>query len=79
LSRKKSSTKSKHSKADLQAAVQNLIARGLVVAREVNGKRTYFATEHAPPPDPLELDADRNKPGKNSYLGHPSIIRRVPS
>ncbi|MGY3618429.1 hypothetical protein ACVJGD_004625 [Bradyrhizobium sp. USDA 10063] len=74
MSRKK--TSAEYSKADMQVAVQNLIAKGLVVAREVNGKVRYFAAEYAPPPGLPELDSSQSRPGKDSYLGSSSIIRR---
>ena len=74
MSRKKSSAYPKH-RADVLAPLQNLIARGEVVAREVDGQIRYFATEYAPPPAPLELESSRR--GKDSYLCGVSFIRRV--
>jgi hypothetical protein len=49
MSHKKLSAQPKHSGADVEAALQNLIRKGLVVARrDVNGKVTYFTTDSAP-------------------------------
>lgn len=53
MSRSKSSAKPRYSRADVEAALRNLIRKGLVVAREdINGKVTYFTTECAPPLEP---------------------------
>jgi hypothetical protein len=54
MSRKKSSAQPNYTRADVEAAVRNLVAKGLVVAREdANGKVTYFPADSAPPPGPL--------------------------
>jgi hypothetical protein len=56
MSGKKSSARSK----DAQAAVGNLLAKGLVVARQdVNGKVVYFPADCAPSPGPFELESYR--------------------
>jgi hypothetical protein len=55
MSRKKLSANRKHSRADVEAAVRNLVRKGLVVAREdINGKVVYFAVGHEPPSGPFE-------------------------
>ena len=51
MSRRKTSAKPKYTRADVQAAVKNLIRRGLIVERtDINGKVVYFPTDSAPPP-----------------------------
>jgi len=56
VSRRKTSAKPKYTRADVQAAVKNLIRRGLIVERtDINGKVVYFPTDSAPPPG-LEYD-----------------------
>jgi hypothetical protein len=58
MSRRKSSAKPNYSRADVEAALRNLIRKGLVVAREdINGKVVYFTTESAPPLEPFELES----------------------
>jgi hypothetical protein len=60
MARKKSSLGLDYSAPDVQAAVRNLIKKGMVVARQdVNGKVVYFATEFAPPLGPFELKSYR--------------------
>jgi hypothetical protein len=62
MSRRKSSAKQKHTRADVEAAIQNLIRKGLVVAREdINGKVVYFSSDSAPPLEPFELESYRRK------------------
>jgi hypothetical protein len=49
MSRKRSFDKSKYTRADVEVAMQNLVRKGLIVARtDVNGQVVYFAPEYAP-------------------------------
>jgi hypothetical protein len=57
-----SRNKQKYTKADVEAAAQNLVRKGLLVARQdANGKTMYFTPESAPPPGPFELESYRRK------------------
>lgn len=66
MSSRKLSANPKYSRADVEAAVRNLVRKGLVVAREdTNGKVVYFAIGRGPPPGPFELEAYRRGLGKD--------------
>ncbi len=68
MSRKKPSSKPNYSRADVEAAMRNLVRKGLVVAREgVDGKVVYFTTEFAPPLKPFELESSRRRPKTESH------------
>jgi hypothetical protein len=59
MSRKGSFDKSKYTRADVEVAMQNLVRKGLIVARtDINGQVVYFATEYAPPPGPFERQSE---------------------
>lgn len=62
MSRKKSSAKPRYTRADVEAALQNLTRKGKIVARQdVNGQVVYFTPECAPPNKPFELESYRRR------------------
>jgi hypothetical protein len=62
MSRKRAAARPQYTRADVEAAAQNLVRKGLIVARtDVNGKVVYFPVGHEPPPEPFELESYRRK------------------
>jgi hypothetical protein len=60
MSRRRSFDKSKYTRADVELAAQNLVRKGLIVARtDINGQVVYFIPECAPPLGPFELQSYR--------------------
>jgi hypothetical protein len=60
MSRKKSSAKPRYTRADVEVALQNLVKKGKIVARQdINGQTVYFVPECAPPNAPFELESYR--------------------
>jgi len=60
MSRQKSSAKPRYTRADVEVALQNLVRKGKIVARQnVNGRIVYFVPECAPANEPFELESYR--------------------
>jgi len=66
MSRKKPLANSKYTKADVEAAVRNLVRKGLIIAQEdLDGKVVYLPIDRGPPSGPFELEVYRRGLGKD--------------